>query len=641
MDHPDATVRKLLDAVALMEKRLTAALAGCHGEQTARGCTAFFDDGRIDELDVWDEDATSVDADDSVSASTVDRELRFDEFTFNDKSAQYHLSSTREALFSDGANPFFDEAYYALTVFDQMPSPCFDGEPIFDEVSNDSITEYELPFMEAPHFALRCEKIQLHVDVAALRGEEHLVSLETMKSKVEAGNTMAAMAAAASPLPSLLAAGNLTPSSIAQPHLQAGAVGSSESELAAPSSVHDDSVALIAVSGRCDYARANEMTSAQIDAMAQDETDEIANTVEQLTGLGVERVVATALPPIGCTPWLSRSNNYGSCSTLDTLFQVVAVYKFRDPKTSDQEMLESICGVLMPLKLQAKVSRPMDIIINSLYNNKDIFVWEPISNVSDALERIRILSLTDKEVLVEGDTEKLEIQIQLDKEKKMLSMQDKGIGMTIIANGVQVRPLPWPSFYYYAAWMRWMKSLVMALCWDLFGAGTETTSVTTEWAPSLLLNHPEALKKAQAELDAVVGSSHLITTNDMCCLGYLHCIINETLHMYSAAMLLLPHESMVDCKVDGYDGTLSKDDGLVDGLRKCEQWKWQDIIASKETKTSSWFHEFIGRAKKPEMRCPPFGCGCGWDVVPYKQPCHHPCNLCYSVMVFKLDLCQD
>jgi hypothetical protein len=296
------------------------------------------------------------------------------------------------------------------------------------------------------------------------------------------------------------------------------------------------------------------------------------------------------------------------------------VYKFRDPKTSDQEMLESICGVLMPLKLQAKVSRPMDIIINSLYNNKDIFVWEPISNVSDALERIRILSLTDKEVLVEGDTEKLEIQIQLDKEKKMLSMQDKGIGMTIIANGVQVRPLPWPSFYYYAAWMRWMKSLVMALCWDLFGAGTETTSVTTEWAPSLLLNHPEALKKAQAELDAVVGSSHLITTNDMCCLGYLHCIINETLHMYSAAMLLLPHESMVDCKVDGYDGTLSKDDGLVDGLRKCEQWKWQDIIASKETKTSSWFHEFIGRAKKPEMRCPPFGCGCGWDVVPYKQP---------------------
>lgn len=176
-----------------------------------------------------------------------------------------------------------------------MSSPCFDGEPIFDEVPNDSITEYKLPLMEVPHFVLRYEKIQQHVGVTALRGEEHLVSLETMKSKVEAGNTMAAMAAAASPLPSLLAAGNLTPSSIAHPHPQAGAVGSSESEFATPSFVHDDSVALIAFYGRCDYARANEMTSAQIDAMAQDETYEIANTVEHLTGLGVEKVVATAL----------------------------------------------------------------------------------------------------------------------------------------------------------------------------------------------------------------------------------------------------------------------------------------------------------------------------------------------------------
>jgi cytochrome P450 len=94
---------------------------------------------------------------------------------------------------------------------------------------------------------------------------------------------------------------------------------------------------------------------------------------------------------------------------------------------------------------------------------------------------------------------------------------------------------------------------------DLFGAGTETTSVTTEWAMSLLLNHPEALNKAQAEIDAVVGSSRLITADDVPRLGYLHCVINETLRMYPAAPLLLPHESAADCKVGGYDvprGTL-------------------------------------------------------------------------------------
>jgi phospholipase/lecithinase/hemolysin len=69
-----------------------------------------------------------------------------------------------------------------------------------------------------------------------------------------------------------------------------------------------DSVALVASSGKRDYARVvNGMTSnSGINAMAQDVTDKIADAVEQLMDLGVEKVLVTTLPPIGCTPWLCR-----------------------------------------------------------------------------------------------------------------------------------------------------------------------------------------------------------------------------------------------------------------------------------------------------------------------------------------------
>ncbi|KAL3733307.1 hypothetical protein ACJRO7_022781 [Eucalyptus globulus] len=81
-------------------------------------------------------------------------------------------------------------------------------------------------------------------------------------------------------------------------------------------------------------------------------------------------------------------------------------------------------------EFQAEVSRLMDILVNSLYSNKDIFLRELISNASDALDKIRFLALTDKDILGEGDDTKLEIQIKVDKEKRIVTLRDKGIGMT-------------------------------------------------------------------------------------------------------------------------------------------------------------------------------------------------------------------
>lgn len=85
-------------------------------------------------------------------------------------------------------------------------------------------------------------------------------------------------------------------------------------------------------------------------------------------------------------------------------------------------------GPQQTFPFQAEVTRLMDIIINSLYQNKDIFLRELISNASDALDKLRFLALTDESL--KDDEVPLEIRVQLDKDAKTLTITDKGIGMT-------------------------------------------------------------------------------------------------------------------------------------------------------------------------------------------------------------------
>jgi molecular chaperone HtpG len=80
------------------------------------------------------------------------------------------------------------------------------------------------------------------------------------------------------------------------------------------------------------------------------------------------------------------------------------------------------------LEFQAEVSQVLNLVIRSLYSNKEIFLRELISNASDAAEKLRFEALTD-DALYEEDPN-LRIRVSVDKERRSVTIEDNGIGMS-------------------------------------------------------------------------------------------------------------------------------------------------------------------------------------------------------------------
>ena len=79
-------------------------------------------------------------------------------------------------------------------------------------------------------------------------------------------------------------------------------------------------------------------------------------------------------------------------------------------------------------EFQAEIKQLLDIVIHSLYTEKEIFVRELVSNASDALEKLRHTQITEQDIF--DDKAELEISLTTDDKAKTLTIQDYGIGMT-------------------------------------------------------------------------------------------------------------------------------------------------------------------------------------------------------------------
>nr|AHF22081.1 CYP81B58 [Artemisia annua] len=175
---------------------------------------------------------------------------------------------------------------------------------------------------------------------------------------------------------------------------------------------------------------------------------------------------------------------------------------------------------------------------------EETFVLMETTNVSDYLPWWKWIggrSLEKKMVSLKGKRNEF-MQGLLDEHKRKLVEHKEKKQQNFIEILLMMQETE-PEYYN--------DDVIKGLMQVLLSAGTDTSSGTMEWMLSHLLNNPEALKKAHAEIDCYVGDNRLINESDLPNLPYLRCIINETMRINPPGPLVF-HESAKDCIVGGY-----------------------------------------------------------------------------------------
>lgn len=95
--------------------------------------------------------------------------------------------------------------------------------------------------------------------------------------------------------------------------------------------------------------------------------------------------------------------------------------------------------------------------------------------------------------------------------------------------------------------------VLKAVIFDIFGAGSETSATTLEWAIAELIRNPKAMQRATAEVREAFGARGAVAEHALGELRYLHLVIRETFRLHTPLPLLLPRQSQEPCHVLGYD----------------------------------------------------------------------------------------
>lgn len=171
---------------------------------------------------------------------------------------------------------------------------------------------------------------------------------------------------------------------------------------------------------------------------------------------------------------------------------------------------------------------------------KEVFTYGGVSNMADFFPVLRWFDFKGVEKNLARMSAKFDVSMQ-----RLVDEQRRNKDGNTMINHLLLLQESEPEHY--------TDEMIKCIILVMLLAGTDTSSVTVEWAMSALLNHPEKLEKARAEIEDTIGCDRMVNESDLPKLPYLQNIISETLRLFPAAPLLVPHEASADCKIAGYD----------------------------------------------------------------------------------------
>ncbi|XP_023730814.1 cytochrome P450 76T24 [Lactuca sativa] len=170
------------------------------------------------------------------------------------------------------------------------------------------------------------------------------------------------------------------------------------------------------------------------------------------------------------------------------------------------------------------------------------------------------------------------------------------------------------------------------LLFDLFLAGTDTTSSTLEWAMAELIHSPEKMSKARSELEEVMGKEDkTIEESDISRLPYLQAVVKETLRLHPPVTFLIPHRAIADVEIQGY--IIPKDAQIL-----CNLWAMgQDpnVWSDAQTFRPERFLDVGIDYKGHDFELIPFGAG--RRMCPALLLAHRMLHMMLGALIYRFD----